>query len=54
MLTRMNPNVRLLLAGLLLAVALAFYFFGERLLDTAEAPDPPAPTSSAFVRTVEA
>lgn len=34
----MSPNTKLLLAGAVLLVALAFYFLGEGLLNTAEAP----------------
>ena len=34
----MNANNKLLLAGVILLVALAFYFLGEGLLNTAEAP----------------
>jgi hypothetical protein len=34
----MNPNNKLLIAGVILLVALAFYFLGEGLLNTAEAP----------------
>ena len=35
----MNPNTKLLIAGAILIVALAFYFLGEGLLGTAEAPN---------------
>ena len=46
----MNPNAKLIVAGLLLIVALGFYFFGEALLDTAEAPtDASPPTPTAFL-----
>jgi hypothetical protein len=38
MLPAMNPNTKLLIAGAILLAALAFYFLGEGLLDTAEAP----------------
>jgi len=38
MLPAMNPNTKLMIAGVILIVALAFYFLGEGLLDTAEAP----------------
>jgi hypothetical protein len=34
----MNPSTKLLVAGVILLVALAFYFLGEGLLNTAEAP----------------
>jgi hypothetical protein len=45
----MSPSTKLVLAGLLLLFALGFYFFGEALLDTAEAPVDPAPTPTAFL-----
>jgi hypothetical protein len=45
----MSPSTKLVLAGLLLLFALGFYFFGEALLDTAEAPVDTAPTPTAFL-----
>ena len=45
----MSPNLKLVLVSLLLAFALGFYFFGEALLDTAEAPVDSAPTPTVFL-----
>lgn len=49
----MNQNAKLILAGLLLAAALMFYFFGEGLLDTAEAPLDEEPTPTAYTHAMD-
>jgi hypothetical protein len=48
----MNPDMRLVIAGAILLVALAFFFFGQSLVTAPdEVPVSPTPTSS--VRYVE-
>ena len=50
----MNPNTKLLIAGAILIVALAFYFLGEGLLGTAEAPDEGAMHPREWLRALRA
>jgi hypothetical protein len=50
----MNPNTKLLIAGAILIVALAFYFLGEGLLSTAEAPEDGAMRPREWLRALSA
>jgi hypothetical protein len=48
----MNPDMRLVIAGALLLVALAFFFFGQSLVNAPDDIPAETPTPSAFLRAV--
>ena len=50
----MDANTKLLIAGVILIVALAFYFLGEGLLSTAEAPNDGAMGPRDWLRALRA
>ena len=50
----MNPNMKLVLAGAILLVALVFFFFGQSLVDAPQDVADVTPTPTAHVRTLEA
>lgn len=45
----MNPDMKLVIAGALLLVALAFFFFGQSLVDAPDNIEEATPTPSALV-----
>ena len=46
----MNPDMKLVIAGALLLFALAFFFFGQSLVDAPEDIENATPTPTAFLR----
>lgn len=44
----MNPDMRLIIAGAILIVALAFFFFGQELVDAPDDGATPTPTPTSF------
>jgi hypothetical protein len=48
----MNPDMKLVIAGAVLIVALAFFFFGQSLVDAPENVADATPTPAAFLRTL--
>jgi hypothetical protein len=49
----MNPDKRLVIAGALLIVALAFFLFGQSLVNAPEDLPSATPTPAAYLRTFE-
>jgi len=50
---QMNPDMKLVIAGAILLVALAFFFFGQSLVNAPEDVPSEPPTPTAHVRTLE-
>lgn len=50
----MNPDMRLAIAGAILIVALAFFFFGQDLVNAPTDVATPSPTPGAFAGPLEA
>jgi hypothetical protein len=50
----MNPDMKLVIAGALLIVALVFFFFGQSLVNAPDDLPVATPTPTAHMRTLEA
>ncbi len=48
----MNPDMRLVIAGAILLVALAFFFFGQSLVNAPNDVPSVTPTPTAFLRAI--
>ncbi len=49
----MSPDMKLVIAGALLLVALAFFFFGQSLVNAPDEASNATPTPTAYVRSLD-